>query len=130
MILADTQVVVWLTLEPSKLSRRAASAVAQGLVSGSGNAIASTTLWELALLANRERIRPRIPMREYLRSVEAQFTVLPITADVAERSIQFSPKYPKDPADRIIGATALIHGLSLITADAPIRKSGEVPCIW
>ena len=130
MILADTQVVVWLTLEPAKLSRRAASAVSEALRSGSGNAIAGTTLWELALLAKRDRIRPRIPVREYLRSIEAQFTVLPISAEVAERSVQFSSKYPKDPTDRIIGATALVHGLSLVTADGPIRKSGEVPCIW
>ena len=40
------------------------------------------------------------------------------------------PSYPKDPADRVIGATALIEDLSLITADKDIRKSRAVPTIW
>jgi PIN domain nuclease of toxin-antitoxin system len=38
--------------------------------------------------------------------------------------------YPKDPADRIIGATALVEGLSLVTADRAIRNSRAVPTIW
>ena len=37
--------------------------------------------------------------------------------------------YPKDPADRV-GATALVEGLSLITADREIRRSRAVRTIW
>ena len=62
--------------------------------------------------------------------MEQNFVVLPITASVAERSVLFTPKYPKDAADRIIGATALANGIELVTADRLIRASGEVPCIW
>jgi PIN domain nuclease of toxin-antitoxin system len=38
--------------------------------------------------------------------------------------------YPKDPADRIIGATALVEGLELVTADAQIRSSQAVATVW
>ena len=38
--------------------------------------------------------------------------------------------YPKDPADRALGATALVEGLSLITADREIRRSRAVRTIW
>ena len=38
--------------------------------------------------------------------------------------------YPKDPADRIIGATALVEGISLVTADEDIRKSKALRTIW
>ena len=38
--------------------------------------------------------------------------VLPITADIALQAFELPASYPKDPADRIIGATALIEGLS------------------
>jgi predicted nucleic acid-binding protein len=38
--------------------------------------------------------------------------------------------YPKDPADRIIGATALVEGLSLLTADRAIRRSRALQSIW
>jgi PIN domain nuclease of toxin-antitoxin system len=40
------------------------------------------------------------------------------------------PSYPNDPADRVIGATALIEDLPLITADKEIRRSRAVPTIW
>jgi PIN domain nuclease of toxin-antitoxin system len=38
--------------------------------------------------------------------------------------------YPEDPADRIIGATALVEGLPLLTADREIRRSKAVQTIW
>jgi hypothetical protein len=41
-----------------------------------------------------------------------------------------SGDYPKDPADRIIGATALVEGLFLLTADRGIRRSKAVRTIW
>jgi PIN domain nuclease of toxin-antitoxin system len=40
------------------------------------------------------------------------------------------PSYPNDPADRIIGATALVEGLPLLTADREIRRSKSVQTIW
>lgn len=82
------------------------------------------------MLVTKKKIAPDVPLSEYLGKVESLYTVLPIDARVAERSMQFTKKFPKDPADRIIGATALVHQLSLITADEPILRSGEVPCIW
>jgi PIN domain nuclease of toxin-antitoxin system len=42
----------------------------------------------------------------------------------------FPTAYPKDQADRIIGATALVEGLSLITADRQIHRSRVVKTIW
>ena len=39
-------------------------------------------------------------------------------------------KAKKDPADCLIGATALVEGLSLVTADKEILKSRAVPTIW
>lgn len=41
-----------------------------------------------------------------------------------------SISYPKDPADCLIGATALVEWLSLVTADKEILKSKAVPTIW
>ena len=51
----------------------------------------------------------------FLQEVESRFVVLPITGRVCAR-IGLPPSYPKDPADRIIGATALVEGLSLLPA--------------
>jgi PIN domain nuclease of toxin-antitoxin system len=46
------------------------------------------------------------------------------------RAVELPRAYPKDPADRIIAATALVEGLSLITADREIRRSKVVHTIW
>jgi PIN domain nuclease of toxin-antitoxin system len=62
--------------------------------------------------------------------VERRFAVLPITGRICVQAFEFPVNYPKDPADRIIGATAVIEGLKLVTADQAIRQSKAVPTIW
>jgi PIN domain nuclease of toxin-antitoxin system len=129
MILLDTHVVVWLTIEPKKLPKAAGRLIAETRANSNGIAIADTTLWELAMLTTLGRIKPAIPLGLYLRRVENMFEVIPITGAVAERSTQFSEKYPRDPSDRLIGATASVHGISLVTRDKAIIRSGEVNCV-
>ncbi len=82
------------------------------------------------MLSTNGQFRLRRTLAEYLRYIEALFVVLPITGAVAELSVSFSDKYPRNPMDRLIGATALVYGLSLVTKDEAIRESGEVNCIW
>ncbi|HEV2647160.1 MAG TPA: type II toxin-antitoxin system VapC family toxin [Acidobacteriaceae bacterium] len=129
MILLDTQALLWLAQVPEMLSEKAASAISEAR-RHNGVAIADKTLWEIAMLISRKRIGIKTPLRDFLKEVEHYCTVLPITAEVAERAVQFSERFPKDPTDRIIGATAIVHGLSLVTSDKLIRASGEVECIW
>jgi PIN domain nuclease of toxin-antitoxin system len=66
----------------------------------------------------------------FLSDVERRFVILPITANIALQAFALPASYPKDPVDRIIGATALIEDIPLITADREIRKSRAVPTIW
>ena len=82
------------------------------------------------MLASSGKVPIAGPLRAFLLAIEDHCTVFPVTPSIAERSVQFSTRYPKDPADRIIGATALTNGLELVTIDRAIRASGEVPCIW
>ena len=49
--------------------------------------------------------------------------MLPIRGRAYARELGLPADYPKDPADRIIGATALVEGMSLLTADREIRKA-------
>lgn len=82
------------------------------------------------MLHHKKRIRLDVSLDDFLRRVEKVYTALPLTRQIAARGVQFSGSFPKDPADRQIGATGLIHGLQLVTADRLIRASGEVPTIW
>jgi len=129
MIVADTQAVIWVTQEPKRLSRPAGDALAEGRRNGE-LAIADITLREISFLVARGRVLVSAPLNVYLRFVESLFRVVPISAEIAERSMRFGAAYPSDPADMLIGATAVVHGARLVTSDSLIRASGEVTCIW
>lgn len=129
MLLLDTHVVLWVAQQPGLLSEKAYAGLRETRQTDA-LAISDKTLWELAMMISRNYVRVRTSMRDFLQEVERHFRVLPISAAIAERSMLFSPRYPKDPSDRIIGATALIYSLQLVTADKDIRASGEVPCLW
>jgi len=130
VILLDTHVVVWLAFDPSQLSKKARAAINDARQKGEGLAISDITLLELAILSNKGRIRLNISLESFLAEVEARFIVLPITGRACVRVLALPTSYPKDPADRIIGATALVEGLPLLTADQNIRRSRALHTIW
>jgi len=57
-------------------------------------------------------------------------TLKPITPNIAALATQFPDDYPRDPADRLIAATARAEGLALITRDESIRRSPLLKTIW
>jgi|SRR5271170_2580975 len=130
MILVDTHVVLWLALEPEQLSTTALSTLVEAREKEGGVAIADITLWEVATAVARGKVELQTELSAFLRSIEEAYRVIPLTGEVAERGTQFSKAYPRDPADKLIGATALVHGLQLVTRDEGIRASGEVPVVW
>jgi len=130
VILADTHVVVWLAFDQARISRKARGAIDEARRNADGLAICDITLLELATLARKGRIQLNITLESFLEEVESRFAVMPITARACARAMELPPAYPLDPADRIIGATALVEGLSLLTADIEIRRSRAVRTIW
>lgn len=130
VILVDTHVVVWLAFEPERLSKRARGSIDEARRSSEGLAICDITLLELTALARKGRVALEISLESFLQEVEARFVVLPITGRACVRALGLPASYPKDPADRVIGATALVEGLALVTADRAIRRSRAVKTIW
>lgn len=130
VILVDTHVVIWLAFEQERLSKKARTAIGDARQNGKGLAISDITLLELVTLANKSRLRLAISLETFLREVEARFIILPISAGACIQILGLPAAYPQDPADRIIGATALAEGLTLITADREIRQSRAIPTIW
>jgi PIN domain nuclease of toxin-antitoxin system len=130
LILLDTHVVVWLASGDARLSRAAQSAIDEARQSVGGLAISDFTLYELSLLFRKREFALTISPESFLLEVEKRFVILPITGQICIHALSLPAGYPKDPADRIIGATALVEGLSLITADAQIRHSRALPTVW
>ena len=130
MILLDTNIVLWLAFEPEKISENANDAIEGARRKGEGLAVSGITLLELATLASNNRFRFNLGLESFLQQVEQHFVVLPITGRACARIPSLPASYPKDPADRVIGATALVEGLVLVTADREIRRHRAIRTIW
>ncbi len=129
MILLDTHVVAWMASAPEKLSRPASDAIREAASAG-GIAISAITLWELAQLMTSGRLKISGAVDTFVEEIAARMVMIPINPKIAMLGTQFSPPYPRDPCDRLIGATALAEGIALVTKDRDIRASGQVKTIW
>ena len=129
MILLDTHVVVWLAADDPRLSTKARAAIEEARRSDKVGGI-RFHLYELSTLFRKKQIGLVTSMESFLSEVEKTFTVLPITGRICVHASALPANYPKDPGDRIIGATAIAEGLTLVTADAQIRKSNGVTTLW
>ena len=130
LILLDTHVLIWLAQDYRRISPTALSAIERARQQSRGLAVASITFVEVARLASYGQIRCIPDVDTLLREFERRFVILPITASIALQAFELPASYPRDPADRIIGATSLVEDIPLITADRDIRKSRAVPTIW
>lgn len=130
MILLDTHVVIWLASGDAQLSTKAQAAIDEARRNQQALSISDFTMFELAMLSRKKRVGLNISLESFLFEVEQRFVILPITRDVCVQTLAFPRKYPRDPADLIIGATAVVNGLTLVTADRAIRESGAVHTIW
>jgi PIN domain nuclease of toxin-antitoxin system len=131
VILLDTHALLFLISAPQRLSKAAARAIIHA-EKGKGLAIASITLWEVALLIDARRISVAGSTESFLKQIAGRrgISILDLTPEVAALAFQFPPDFPNDPADRIIAATARVHGLPLITKDQRLQDSSLLKTIW
>jgi PIN domain nuclease of toxin-antitoxin system len=130
VILVDTHIVMWMAFEADRISREATAAIDDSRRKGEGLAVSDISLLELARLASEGQIHLPTGIELFLQEVETLFVVLPMTARICAGSMELPRTFPKDPADRIIVATALVGGMPLITADREIQRSKLVRTIW
>jgi PIN domain nuclease of toxin-antitoxin system len=129
MILLDTHALVWLRVEPARLSARASEAIRAARQSD-GLAIAAITLWELAWLMSHGRLDFTGTIDAFVEKAVAGIAIRPITVQIAVLANQLPAVYPGDPSGRLIGATALSEGIALVTKDRTIRKFKQIKTIW
>lgn len=125
--LLDTHAVIWAAESDPRLGP-GARALLEHCVTGEA-VISDITLLEVAMLAEKGRIRLAVPLKRYLLEIQANYPVLSIEAPIAAEAFNL-PLPQADPFDRVIVATARYHALPLITRDQAITRSGLTDVIW
>lgn len=121
--LVDTHILVrWLT-EPRRLSRVQERTLESCATRGESIALSDMTLLEIALLFNAGQVRIKADLASLFRSIDSNelFQVLPMTTGIASEAGALVSL--RDPADRVIVATARVHRLTLVTSDRLIVES-------
>jgi PIN domain nuclease of toxin-antitoxin system len=126
--LLDTHVAIWWLSDDRKLSKEHARLLERSERSGTAVGLSAISLWEIARLVERGRVKLTQSADDALEQLEtsASITVLPLTGRVAIESTRLGARFHSDPIDQIIAATARCHGLTLLTVDEHIIKSGVV----
>ena len=128
MILLDTCALLWLVLEPRRLSTRA-----QKLIEASRGklAVSAISAFEVALKVQKRKLTLPLPADEWWKGALAHhgFECIPVSAEIALSSVALSQRH-HDPADRIIIATAAHHAAAIVTSDTLFQDYEGINVVW
>jgi PIN domain nuclease of toxin-antitoxin system len=126
----DTHILVYWCSAPERLSAAQKHAL-QTVHPDNPAVVADISLWEIAVLVTSRRLSLDFPLREWLNRALAPplVRVAEITSTIADEVARLDNWENRDPADRLIVATARVFGGSLLTNDARIREADLVPVV-
>ncbi|MES2658555.1 MAG: type II toxin-antitoxin system VapC family toxin [Verrucomicrobiota bacterium] len=126
----DTHIWIWWMLGDPGLSQRERDAL-DALSPENRPVLSDISLWEFATLVDMGRVTIRESIEEWLRIAASPATVRiqPITPAIVAEMNRLPAAFHRDPADRLIVATARCLKLPLATKDRKIRSSRMVP-VW
>ena len=123
-LLLDTHIWLWSMLDPDRLSGRARSEMTEP---ANTLALSPVSVWEALVLADKGRVVLHPDPWSWIRTALTvrPMSEIPVTFDVAfgSRSIRLGHS---DPADRFMAATAMVHDLTLVTADAALLECPDI----
>jgi len=147
LLLADTMVVVWYVLDPGRLTNVATSAMESQTASNYPISTSAYSVVELVYMTEKPNngISPEefSAVMEVLDDPDGPFVVVPVDHGIAA-TVKSIPRHFKgedgttitnaDPGDRVIAATAVKHGLSVVTSDSKIHGLsavlGDLDVVW
>lgn len=125
-LLLDTCAVIWVA-EDQPISERAASALDEAHAADQFVYISPITAWEVGLLVARGRLTTIIkPQLWFERLLDVpNVRLADMSPDLLISSSFLPGEPPRDPADRIIAATAREYGYTLVTRDRLLLDYAE-----
>lgn len=132
MIVLDTHALLWWLSEPDKIPAKSRRLLERTIADNAGVSASSISAWEIAMLTKRDRLKLTMPVDTWIELVEALpwFSFVPVDHRIALRSVHLEEFTHRDPADRMIVATALVLNAILITGDARLRSYDAVRTVW
>ncbi len=131
-ILLDTCAAIWLQAE-SAFRPEGEAALQEAQRIGTQVLVSPITAWEIGLLVSKGRLVLSLPPLTWFdQLLELGVDLAPLTPDILIASSQLPGPPLRDPADRIVAATARAMRYRLITRDRPLldfAASGQVEAI-
>lgn len=131
MIVLDTHTLIWWIGTPETLSKKARSLIEKESKQGE-ILVSAISVWEIYLLVKKGRLKLSLDTDIWIKTVEQLPTLRFVSVDtvIAAKSVMLPEPLHRDPADRMIIATAQVHGAPLVTSDAKILAYRHVQSIW
>ncbi len=132
MILLDTHSWIWFIDAPEVLGKQAAAAIEKARLDREVIHISCISTWEVHMLAAKGRLSMAVAPALWVTRCERLSFIRfhPVNNPIAHLAVTACATMHADPADRIIVATALYLGASVVTRDDKIKGCSIVNCIW
>ena len=125
-LLLDTHIALWLDSGDDGLRRSTRAAIDACWQNGGTIFLSAVTVWEIALLVDTGRIDLDVPIEAWVRRFLERPGIesVPLGHRAAARAYQLHHLDHRDPADRLLIATAIELAVPLVTYDARIARFG------
>jgi PIN domain nuclease of toxin-antitoxin system len=131
VIVLDTHALVWWVNGDDSLSEKAKEVISREM-NGGQIIVSAISAWEIAMLVEREKLVLSMDVGSWLATVAEIEAVrfMPLDVEIAVKSVDLPGEFHKDPADRMIVATARKLAAPLVTKDEKIHAYAHVKAIW
>ncbi len=128
-VLLDTCAIIWAIAEPDSLTAKARAALGDPATEAF---YCPMSCAEVAWAVARKRIALDRHWKFWFRHfvVDSGWECIPIDLDIVEEAYSLPEPFHPDPVDRLLVATARMHGLYVITADEKILSYPHVRTLW
>jgi PIN domain nuclease of toxin-antitoxin system len=123
-LLLDTHITLWLDCGDARLRSSTRTLIDNRWQNGATIFISAVTAWEIALLVDRAHIELDVPVEEWINRFLQRpgFQSVPLGHIPASRAYQLYHLEHRDPADRLLIATAIELGCPLVSYDERIAR--------
>lgn len=132
MIALDTHALVWWVADPKRIAAKARRLLDAAIKAREPVAVSSISVWEVSMLVDRGRLELTMDADTWIASVQALpfLAFHPVDNAIALRAERLAGFPHRDPADRMIVATALALNATSVTADKSLRAYGPLATAW